>query len=268
MLTYLPSALLLLCTPAGSAGNSDEAEARRDETAAQAVAQEAAADEGWTFSLTPYLWLYGLDGDVRIRNTEADFDLSFGDILENLDIALMAHVEAWKGRVGLFVDPSYGRLLTEGDSNNVEVDVETDLILVDFGAFYRVLDRREEDGRARTADVSLGGRYVYLKNDIDFSLAADRDRSNDFVDLTVGGRYAMDLSERIGFLIGGDVGGFDFGSSSEFAWNAEALASFRLGQSGRLWAGYRILDFDRDDGGSNGIDVQFSGPIVGYEFRL
>jgi hypothetical protein len=95
---------------------------------------------------------------VRIRSAEADFDVSFGYILENLNVALMAHVEAWWGCVGLFVDPSYGGLLTEGDSNNVEVDVETDLVLVDFGAFYRVLDRREENGRARTADVSLGGR--------------------------------------------------------------------------------------------------------------
>lgn len=223
--------------------------------------------QSWVFSVTPYVWMYGLDGDVRIRSAEADFDVSFGDILENLDVALMLHAEAWRGRFGFFLDPSYGRLMTEAESNNVDVDVETDLILVDFGGFYRVLDQRSE-GLARTADISLGGRYVYLKNEIDFAAATDRRRSNDFVDLTVGARYSMDLTRKVGLMVGGDVGGFDFGSSSEFAWNAEALSSFRIGESGRLWAGYRILDFDRDDGGSSGLDVQFSGPIVGYEFRL
>lgn len=231
------------------------------------AAEVAGSSESWVFSVTPYVWMYGLDGDVRIRSAEADFDVSFGDILENLDVALMLHAEAWKGRYGLFIDPSYGRLLTEGESSSTGVDVETDLILVDFGGFYRVLDQRSA-GLARTADLSLGGRYVYLRNEIDFTAATDRKLSNDFIDLTVGARYSMDLTRRVGLMIGGDVGGFDFGASSEFAWNAEALSSFRFGESGRLWAGYRILDFDRDDGGSNGLDVQFSGPIVGYEFRL
>jgi hypothetical protein len=222
----------------------------------------------WTISITPYLWMYGLVGDVRVQNAEAEFDVGFSDILENLDLAVMARVEAWKGRFGFFFDPSYGKLESEAEVGNTEVDVETDLVLMDFGASYRLLDRRNEAGRARQADVSLGGRYVSLNNEIDFPAAADRSRNTDFVDLTVGARYRMELSERFGFLIGGDVGGFDFGSSSEFAWNAQALGSFDVGKSGRVWAGYRILDFDRDDGGSNGIEIQFSGPILGYEFKL
>lgn len=275
MLTSAIQGFLIACTTMAGAGPGDPEEERPVLAGADAAEPSTAiAAEGtstgnaWTFSITPYLWMYGMDGDVRIRNTEADFDVSFGDILENLDLAFMAHVEAWKGRLGLFVDPSYGRLLTEAEVGPTEVDLETDMILVDFGAFYRVLDQRTEQGLARTADVSLGGRYLYLKNEIDFSMAADRDRSNDFVDLTVGGRYGMDVTERIGLLVGGDIGGFELGSSSEFAWNAQALGSYRIGESGRLWAGYRILDFDRDEGGSSGFDVQFSGPIVGYEFRL
>lgn len=260
MFSLVQATVLATTALVGDSPGSSSPEAAR-------AAEEEGSGEGWVFSVTPYVWMYGLEGDVRIRSVEADLDVSFGDILESLDVALMLHAEAWKGRYGLFIDPSYGRLLTEGESSSTGVDVETDLILVDFGGFYRVLDQRSA-GLARTADLSLGGRYVYLRNEIDFTAATDRKLSNDFIDLTVGARYSMDLTRRVGLMIGGDVGGFDFGASSEFAWNAEALSSFRFGESGRLWAGYRILDFDRDDGGSNGLDVQFSGPIVGYEFRL
>jgi hypothetical protein len=33
-----------------------------------------------------------------------------------------------------------------------------------------------------------------------------------------------------------------------------------------LWAGYRQLDIDQDDGGSSGYDLRISGPLIGYEF--
>lgn len=227
-----------------------------------------AADESWTFSVTPYLWLFGMDGDVRVRNTTADIDVGFDDIWDNLDFALMARVEAWKGPLGFYLDPLYGNLGVEGKAGPNDVDVDSEMILVDFGMLYRVMDQRDAEGRSRTADVSLGGRYYYLKNEIDFALLADRAQSSDRVDLTIGGRYGMDLSDRFGFLVGGDIGGFELGSSSDFAWNAQALGSYRVGESGRVWAGYRILDVDNDTGGSSGQDVQFSGPVIGYEFRF
>jgi hypothetical protein len=229
---------------------------------------QPAADGGWTFSVTPYLWLFGMDGDVRVRNTNVDIDIGFDDIWDNLDFALMGRMEAWQGPLGVYVDPLYGNLGVEGQAGPNDVDVDTEMVLVDFGVLYRVLDHHSAQGRSRTADVSLGGRYYYMKNEIDFAVLADREQSSDWVDLTVGGRYEMDLTDRFGFLVAGDVGGFELGSSSDFAWDAQALGSCRVGGSGRVWAGYRILDVDNDTGGSSGVDVQFSGPIVGYEFRF
>jgi hypothetical protein len=229
----------------------------------------AALDEQWTFSATPYLWLFGMDGDVRIANTTAEFDASFSDILDNLDIALMARVEAWKDGVGFYLDPLYGELEAEASSGAAQADIETELVIVDFGMLYRVFDQPTEKGRSRLADLSLGGRYIHLENDVDFDLAADRTGSTDTLDLTLGARYAMDFTDRFGFLVGGDLGGFDLGgSSTDFTWNAQALGSLRCGDTGRLWAGYRVLDVDDDKGGLDGVEVQFSGPVIGYEFRF
>lgn len=234
--------------------------------AATSAAGTSASDDRWEFSVTPYLWMFGMDGDVRVRNTSAEFDVGFDDILENLDIAAIVRMEARKERFGLYVDPVYGKISAEGGSGPVDVDVETELFLADFGALYRVLDRPTESGHARVADLSLGGRYVYMKNEIDFATLADREGSMDFVDLTLGARYGMDLTDRFGLLVEGDIGGFGIGSSSELSWSTGALAYWSFGRAGRLWAGYHLLDIDQDDGGSSGYDLQIAGPLVGYEF--
>ncbi len=231
--------------------------------------QSAEANDGWTTSLTPYLWMFGMDGDVRIDNTEASFDASFGDIWDNLDFALMARLEAWHDDVGFYLDPLYGQLEADADSGAANAEVEVELVIVDFGMLYRIFDRPTEKGRARVADVYVGGRYMAIENDIDFDVLPDRGVTAETLDLTLGARYAMDVTDRLGFLVGGDVGGFDLGgSATDFTWNAEALGSFAFGKSGRLWAGYRVLDVDDDKGGPTGTEIEFAGPILGYEFRF
>jgi hypothetical protein len=232
------------------------------------VVPSSTQSDQWEWSVAPYLWMFGMDGDVRIRNTSAEFDVGFDDIFDNLDIAAIASIEARRGAWGFFLEPVYGALSVDGKSGVADVEVNTELFLMDFGARYRFLDKRNEVGRARVADFSLGGRYFSIDNEIDFGVLPDRDRSTDFVDLTIGGRYAMDITDRFGMLVGGDVGGFGIGSSSEFSWNAEALLSWSFGRGGVLWGGYRMLDIDQDDGGSSGYDLELSGPLIGYEFRF
>ena len=39
-------------------------------------------------SLTPYLWMAGLGGDVGFRSQSGSIDASFGDILKNVKIGL------------------------------------------------------------------------------------------------------------------------------------------------------------------------------------
>ena len=67
------------------------------------VQNAPAADDGWEFTLSPYAWAAGLNGSVGIGNVVSEVDLSFGDILENLDIGAMLHFEARKGRWAFFV---------------------------------------------------------------------------------------------------------------------------------------------------------------------
>ena len=56
----------------------------------------------WQFSITPYLWAVGLNGDMTVKGVDSDVDESFGDILSNLDIALEAHLRFGKANGGAF----------------------------------------------------------------------------------------------------------------------------------------------------------------------
>jgi hypothetical protein len=180
----------------------------------------------------------------------------------------MVRTEAWKDSVGFYLDPVYTELESES-TGSVDANLTTELLILDFGMLHRVLDSRSDDGRARVLDLSLGGRYCHLSNDVDFAVLADREASTDLLDVTLGARYRMELTDRLGFMVDADVGGFDLGgSATDLAWSAEALGSVRCGDSGRLWAGYRVLDIDDEKGGVRGNELELSGPILGYQFRF
>ena len=62
---------------------------------------------GWTFTVSLYGWLAGLEGDVGAGGRTAHVDASIGDILDNLDIAVMGLAEARYERFGVFTDLNY-----------------------------------------------------------------------------------------------------------------------------------------------------------------
>ena len=60
-----------------------------------ARAQDAGPTSGWSFQLTPYLWLAGISGDVAgPRGNTASFDAGIGDVLGHLQGGLMVLGEA------------------------------------------------------------------------------------------------------------------------------------------------------------------------------
>lgn len=122
------------------------------------IQDAAVARDAWEISIAPCLRMFGLDGDVRIANQSASFDVGFDKVLENLDFALLARVEARKGLLGLYVDSVYGELSVDGSAGAATAELETELLVVDFGVLARVHERRTPSGRERAADVYLGGR--------------------------------------------------------------------------------------------------------------
>ena len=59
---------------------------------------EATDSTGWSFTITPYLWAAGIDGDTAAEGTGAEIDTGYSFLsLNNLDLVLATGVEGARG---------------------------------------------------------------------------------------------------------------------------------------------------------------------------
>jgi hypothetical protein len=240
------------------------------EMPAQPMQTADAAAHGAQWTVAPYLWMVGMDGSVTVHNTQAEVDASFGDILANLDFALMAHVECELDKGGLFFDGFYSALSDDADVGAQSVELSSTLKLLEFGAFSRFLDRTLDASTDRhfKADALAGVRYYDLENRIDFDSAGLQsiDDGEWWVDSFVGARCQWDFARSFSLTARGDVGGFGFGTASDLAWQVQTLFCWQLSEGATLGAGYRVLDIDRAQ--DLDTDMQLHGPVLGVAFRF
>lgn len=223
-------------------------------SAGQVLAQSA-----WQGSVTPYLWMAGMEGDVGVRGAVGSVDRSFTDILDDLEFALMLRGEATRDRIGLFADGLY---LDLSDSRNTlagKVETGVEQWLFTAGAFYRAV---EED--SLTVDVGAGGRYI--STDVDIVTPANRGGGSDqWVDpiLTAGIQWKVD--DVLALRLDGDIGGF--GVESDLVWQLAASVNLQVSDAIAVIAGYRILDYDYEQD-QTVYDVAMEGLEFGLEMSF
>jgi hypothetical protein len=236
----------------------------------------AQGTDEWEFDATLYLWAAGIDANTR---TGGDIDISFDDILDDLDMAFMAAAGARKGKWSLLADTVYLDISQdEGGSETVPVlgpvtanrtvdsDIKMEASITTFGVGYNLVD----NGRA-TLDVLAGGRYAW----VDVTVKLDLDRSGAVVqtsrrekvsdskgvwDGVVGARGAIELNDNWYVPYYADVGTGD----SDLTWQALAGIGYKFGWGDVLLA-YRYLDYDFDSGFLL-KDLTVSGPALGARF--
>ena len=242
-------------------------------SAASARAEEPApVPGGWTFELTPYVWLPSLQGDVRTRARlpVAHVDESSGgngDILDNLDMAFMLLGEARHDRVGLLLDLDYLNLSSDAQTPGAQfgnAEVTSKGLLGTAAVAYRVLQKPEG-----FVDVIGGASLWSIDNELNFSAgllpAASARQTKTWVDPIIGLRGGMDLGHDFFLSAYLDVGGFGIGS--HFTWQALASMGYRFNDSVSARLGWRYLSVDYDDDGFL-WDVDLNGPILGLAVRF
>lgn len=226
------------------------------------ITTKPADDDGWTFRSAMYGWGQAFDGEVGIRGLEADVNIDFKDILDDLNFAAMGVFEIGKGRWSLLADLNYAEV---GDSvsplptaPNLIVDYEQKQFLGNFLAIYQVIGNPE-----MKLDVFGGARV----NWIDFELSAGPGITKDetWVDPVIGARFEAPLPNDFFFRALGDIGGFEV--SSHLTWQALAGFGWRFSDSGALLLGYRALGTDYQDGNFS-YDMTAHGPVLGVEFKF
>jgi hypothetical protein len=230
-----------------------------------AVSFAVPAAAQWESDLVLYLWAAGLDGRLGARDLEADVDVSFSDILEDLEFGAMGAYAATKGRwlVGADLVITNIGVTERGEAGVVRLDVDSDMTIAEGDLGYAVGEGFQIFGGARWVDIS---------NDLDLrvgeqSLHADGGES--WVDPLVGVRAGTGAGERWAFWVRADVGGFGVGS--DLSWNAVAAFSWRVSDRINIGAGYRLLDIDYEHGSGADyflFDARMDGPVTGITFSF
>ncbi len=241
-------------------------------------AQAASPDGGWSFEFTPYIWGAAMSGEVEAGPLPAiGVDMSFSDILDNLDAGLMGAFEARKGRWGLLLDAIYMKLAHSatasrtgpgpvGASATASAELEITQTVYAAAVAYRVIEGRSP------LDVIGGARYAKLEADarIDGSFYAQTgsvagSAEKSWVDPYVGVRAQHPIADRWTLVGYADVGGFGVGS--EFTWQAIAGINYEFSRTiaGKLGYRYMAVDYDKD---GFRYDMANSGLYLGVGIRF
>lgn len=272
MMSRRSGAALAATVAAGLIGSPVEAE------------DAAPAAAPWELSLTPYVWALSMKGDVGVGRTEADVDVSFSDILDNLNIAVMLEVELRKGRFGLLSDTIYANLEDDAatEEDRIRIKATAKMLIQGLAGTYRLgtwqlADFAQAGRLSVTVDPYAGIRYTYLDTELtgrldlpDLGVDARRTTSADkhWVDPIVGLRTIWTLGERLSLSAAGDFGGTSM--NSDYSWQAVGVVGYRFGLFGtnnaNVVAGYRALHQKYEDGDGRSRfdwDVTMHGPIAG-----
>jgi hypothetical protein len=234
----------------------------------QAAKGQDLESDRWQLSVTPYIWMTGMNGDVKVRGAEAEIDVGFDDIWDALDFAGQVHIEAQKGRWGLLLDPTYMALSADKELNVADAEMEIDIWIVEFGGFYRIMDSPGFKGRPMSLDVLAGGRYWDMETQLDIG-ALSGDAHSNWVDPFIGLRWVTQLTDRLLLHVRGDIGGLAvYDDASEFTWNVYAGLGFKLSEKMTLVTGYRALDLDREEGDDLETDLTMAGPEIGLHIQF
>lgn len=229
----------------------------------QALAQTPVESDAWRFQLTPYVWMTGLDGQVRPFKgaPTANVNKSFSDVLDNLDAAAFINGTARKGRYVLQGDFSYAATsdkaaLPLGLSAQAKIR-QTSMTLT--GGRNWALSPQS------SLDLMAGLRLWQIKAEVNVPGLASAQSNTSFVDPIVAARWRYDIAPRWSTLLYADMGGLSVGS--KFTWQIHGSVNYQVKDNIHLSLGYRQLSVDYRDGGKQ-LDFSQSGPIVGATFRF
>lgn len=219
------------------------------------AAPHANAQE-WDWSLTPYLWAAGIDGDASVGPIQADLSVGFDDIVDVLDGAALMHVEAQTDSQGYFGDLVYlsteidegGRATTELDTTIVELGYlrKTSRIGLEFGIRYWDFDLEIDPTTTLPVPTAQG--------------------ESDWIDGFVGIRNVRQLSDKWNLTTRANIGA----GGTDFTYGIGVIFGRELNSGSQFVAGLKLLDIDYEDTTANGraftLDMMFLGGTIGYMF--
>jgi hypothetical protein len=234
--------------------------------AAVPASAQTPAPDGWKVTVAPYIFGAGMNGTTVVAGQELDVDVSFSDILSNLQFGAMGFVVARKGDWGVGGDAVWMALGANGTTPGpIGVTGSADM---NQGAFSFYGLRR----LAPYADLMFGGRINTLQVNLRFNGPNQRsvDGSKTWFDPIVGVQLRTpDTGKRWHAQVYTEFGGFGVGSS--FTWQVFPTFGVNISKAASIDFGYRWLDIDYSSGEALTFfkwDVLTQGPVTGFVFKF
>jgi hypothetical protein len=222
------------------------------------AAEAASNDYDWL--AIAYLWA----ADIGVDTRGVSADVSFSDVIDNLELGFQGHVETQGDDFGGFVDVSFMGTGTNQQRGPVRTNADIDMTGIDLAMVW-------SPGAERMTGLEVYGGLRYI--DTDFSLVVDPDApglpelrggvDTTYTDLLGGLRYNAPFGERWRLSVNADVSAFD----TEGTWSLGMYGIYRMNQH-RFIAGYRHLEMDLKTGHGEKLTETYSGPLIAYGYAF
>jgi hypothetical protein len=232
-------------------------------------AAESSTSDQWNLSGGVYLWGTAIGGETG-RGSE--IDITFSDLIKNLDMAFMGNLEARRGKWFMAADLFYADISASGAHGlatpnigdvGVAGSVSTALTIFTPTFGYNLIDSKTGtlDGfvglQAANLDVTAkitsvgpaGGRLVK---------ASDTYEQFDGI-VGVKGKLNLEGNWSIPYYL--DIGA----GNSDITWQTFAGIDYKLDKA-NLYAGYRYLEWQLGEKVVDSMDL--NGPIIGFNYNF
>lgn len=231
------------------------------------------ADESWHHKSYFTFWLFGINGDIGIRDRKAEIDASWDDVSENMSFGLNPNHEFRKGDFIIMVEAMWARWDRDVDlpALGVSGNITTDFVLVSPTLGWRFLDMPLGGAGSNSSlkvDGLVGLRWTYMNVEVERDNGDDRSADDNWFDPYVGARVIWNLSKEWEINGKATIGGFGVGS--DLIWSAEAMLEYHtpwkiFGSNIAAAIGYRALAYDYEEDNFL-FDVTMHGPLIGLTF--
>jgi len=246
----------------------------------------------WKFQVTPYVWMFFIDGDIGAAGKKTSVSANFTDLFKHTDsvLGLELNMQAQNGPWTVVVDPTWLRATasTSFDRGPLRVkgDATADYVLLDALVMREALRWSWRDANAAPAEPDryasidlLGGMRstilvgdfnvkVNVPNDFTREVQRQLDQTQSWVDPVVGARATLDLG-RFTLGVRGDIGGFTLVSDLTSEMWASAAYKFKLfGLDAFTGAAFRAVYDDYDANNGFLYKTWIYGPVIGMGFRF
>lgn len=220
------------------------------------VSALAAANEGWQFEVTPYLWATAVDADLEVRGQEAFIDLSQSDVWDAAELSPSALFIAQRGPWVSYLQGDFLSLDSDNVNDNTRASLKTDVSMGTLGFGYQFGGWSE----GQTFDVLLAARYTSIKNELDFPATPTFEETRSVTDPMLLVRPSLPLSDTWRFNPTIGVGG---GGDSDSVTDLQPQFQYQPNDNLAIRFGYRKVSYEIEDDNGNSFDGSFEGPFVG-----